>query len=128
MGSISFSFRLKRLTNEKRIIDMKQSTFVTVLSVLIMMSLIDAIPTKIQYGDLEHDSNDRLEILRDVRKTLRKTQAGIRLILSMERSLKRTARHIAEKINREEDIVMSRKNTKKTNDDIKRHPFQSWAG
>ena len=105
---------------------MKQTTLVTVLSLLMMVALLDAIPTKIQYEDLEHDSNDRLEILRDVRKTLRKTQAGIRLILSMERSLKRTARHIAEKINKEEEIV--KKNTKKTNDDIKRHPFQSWAG
>ena len=107
---------------------MKQPTLVTVLSVLIMVSLIDALPTKIQYEELEQDSDDRLEILRDVRKTLRKTQAGIRLILSMERSLKRTARHIAEKINKEEVIVKRRKKAKKTNDDIKRHPFQSWAG
>ena len=108
---------------------MKQTTLVTVLSLLMMVALLDAIPTKIQYEDSEQDySNDRLEILRDVRKTLRKTQAGIRLILSMERSLKRTARHIAEKINKEEVIVKSRKKAKKTNDDIKRHPFQSWAG
>ena len=108
---------------------MKQTTLVTVLSLLMMVTLLDAIPTKIQYEDLDQDySDDRLEILRDVRKTLRKTQAGIRLILSMERSLKRTARHIAEKINKEEVIVKSRKKAKKTNDDIKRHPFQSWAG
>ena len=108
---------------------MKQTTLVTVLSLLMMVTLLDAIPTKIQYEDPEQDySDDRLEILRDVRKTLRKTQAGIRLILSMERSLKRTARHIAEKINKEEVIVKSRKKAKKTNDDIKRHPFQSWAG
>ena len=108
---------------------MKQTTLVTVLSLLMMVALLDAIPTKIQYEDSEQDySDDRLEILRDVRKTLRKTQAGIRLILSMERSLKRTARHIAEKINKEEVIVKSRKKAKKTNDDIKRHPFQSWAG
>ena len=108
---------------------MKQTTLVTVLSLLMMVALLDAIPTKIQYEDSEQDySDNRLEILRDVRKTLRKTQAGIRLILSMERSLKRTARHIAEKINKEEVIVKSRKKAKKTNDDIKRHPFQSWAG
>ena len=108
---------------------MKQTTLVTVLSLLMMVALLDAIPTKIQYEDSEQDySDDRLEILRDVRKTLRKTQAGIRLILSMERSLTRTARHIAEKINKEEVIVKSRKKAKKTNDDIKRHPFQSWAG
>ena len=96
-----------------------------------MVSLLDAFPTKIRHEDNEQDfSVDRLEILRDVRKTLRKTQAGIRLILSMEKSLKRTARHIADKINNDEVIIESkiRKRTKRTNDDIKRHPFHSWAG
>ena len=110
---------------------MKLSTFATVLSVLVMVSLLDALPTNINDEYIDQDiSVDRLEILRDVRKTLRKTQAGIRLILSMEKSLKRTARHIAEKINKEEMIVKSQimKRSKKTNDDIKRHPFNSWAG
>ena len=110
---------------------MKLSTFATVLSVLVMVSLLDALPTNINDEYIDQDiSVDRLEILRDVRKTLRKTQAGIRLILSMEKSLKRTARHIAEKINKEEVIVKSQimKRSKKTNDDIKRHPFNSWAG
>ena len=110
---------------------MKLSTFGTVLSVLVMVSLLDALPTNIHDKYIDQDfSVDRLEILRDVRRTLRKTQAGIRLILSMEKSLKRTARHIAEKINKEEVIVKSQimKRSKKTNDDIKRHPFNSWAG
>ena len=110
---------------------MKLSSFATVLSVLVMVSLLDALPTNIHDKYIDQDfSVDRLEILRDVRKTLRKTQAGIRLILSMEKSLKRTARHIAEKINKEEVIVKSQimKRSKKTNDDIRRHPFHSWAG
>ena len=119
---------------------MHLSTFAIVLSVLMMASLLDAFPTKSHQSESSEElfdekeelarefSESNMEILHEMRNTLRKTQARLRLILSLERGIKRTARHIAQKINKEELIIKNMRKTKSANKISRRHPFHAWAG
>ena len=66
-----------------------------------------------------------LEILREVRDNVRRTQTGIKLVLKMERELRRTARNILEE-NMEHE---NRNIVKRSEERSKEHPpFSAWAG
>ena len=64
-----------------------------------------------------------LPILKDIRRNLRKTQAGLKLIITMEKELKNTAKDADNAFKNHLEIE-----TKMLKDDKKPPPFSSWAG
>ena len=68
-----------------------------------------------------------LPILREISKTISKTRAGIKLIISIERELRDAARVLNQNFQQAQNKKHSRK-ARKMKDDKKPPPFSSWAG
>eukprot|EP00092_Neocalanus_flemingeri_P012568 GFUD01013546.1.p1 GENE.GFUD01013546.1~~GFUD01013546.1.p1 ORF type:complete len:115 (+),score=13.87 GFUD01013546.1:23-367(+) len=64
-----------------------------------------------------------IQILRELNRNIKKTQAGVRLVISMEKELKRTARNMG-RLNFEP----LKRTVVKKNDEYRNLPFSSWAG
>lgn len=69
-----------------------------------------------------------LEILREVRDNIRRTQAGIKLVIKMERELRRTARDIRDEMEERGDVknIVKRSGTQQSF--TQPPPFSAWAG
>ena len=67
-----------------------------------------------------------LEILREIRRNIRASQASLKLVISMERELQRVARHITVSVEpRGDDVQPPQQRDEQDNSQL---PFSSWAG
>ena len=69
-----------------------------------------------------------LEILREVRDNIRRTQAGIKLVIKMERELRRTARDIRDEMEERGDVKNIVKRSDNQQSFTQPPPFSAWAG
>ena len=100
------------------------SSTVLVLSIAILVSMASAQPA----GDRFKHSRElaalsreyprsSLDMLREINRNIKKTRASLRLVISMEREMQRTARNI------QRSNIVSLKNSESSST-----PFSSWAG
>merc|ERR1711953_246680 len=66
-----------------------------------------------------------LHILRQIRRNIRKSQASLKLVISMERELQRVARHITDSV---EPRVAVQARQQRDQQDKSQLPFSAWAG
>ena len=69
-----------------------------------------------------------LEILREVRDNIRRTQAGIKLVIKMERELRRAARDIRDQMEERSDVKSIVKRSDNEQSFTQPPPFSAWAG
>ena len=66
-----------------------------------------------------------LDILRQIRRNIRASQASLKLVISMERELQRVARHISVSVEHHGDVQPPQQRGQKDNSQL---PFSAWAG
>ena len=66
-----------------------------------------------------------LEILREIRRNIRASQASLKLVISMERELQRVARHITVSVEPRGDVQHPQQRDEQDNSQL---PFSAWAG
>ena len=66
-----------------------------------------------------------LVILRQIRRNIRKSQASLKLVISMERELQRVARHITDNVEPLPVLPPPQQRSQKDNSQV---PFSAWAG
>ena len=73
-----------------------------------------------------------LEILRQIRRNIRKSQASLKLVISMERELQRVARsvasHITDNVEVEPLPALPLPRQQKSQQENSQVPFSAWAG
>ena len=65
-----------------------------------------------------------LHILRQIRRNIRKSQASLKLVISMERELQRVARHITDHV----EPLTAPPRQQRSQKDSSQVPFSPWAG
>merc|ERR1712154_156722 len=66
-----------------------------------------------------------IDLLRQIRRNIRKTQASLKLVISMEKELQRVARHITDNLGQEQG------DDKEPDKEVRQGqspPFSAWAG
>ena len=68
-----------------------------------------------------------IELLRQIRRNIRRSQASLKLVISMERELQRVARHISDTFKEEPSSHLKRGSGSEW-EESESIPFSAWAG
>ena len=68
-----------------------------------------------------------IELLRQIRRDIRRSQASLKLVISMERELQRVARHISDTFKEEPSPPLKRVSGSGS-EESESIPFSAWAG
>ena len=108
-----------------------KSIFLIILTISIFLMTVNSKPV-LQFNRFKHSKElallkarfpgSNMKLLRELNTTLKKQRASLRLIISMEKELQRTARNI-ERYEWEPEALALAKNTGDRN-----IPFSAWAG
>ena len=111
---------------------MKTTTTITILLSFMLISVTVSQPLKRhghsrELGGLAAENpGTSLAILRQIRRNIRRTQASLKLVISMERELQRVARHITDNVEPSPAQPLPRQ--QRSQQDNSQVPFSAWAG
>ena len=108
---------------------MKTITTITTIFLLISMSVSQPYNRHQHSRELARlaaeNPGTSLEILREIKRNIRASQASLKLVISMEKELQRVARHITDNLGQEQG------DDKEPSKEVRQGqspPFSAWAG